>query len=240
MDARHDVLLLYELRHPEGVDHVLRRHAQHDRTVDGETQDVGRLVAVPGVAVAPEELLRGHLDAQRVRALGVVFGEDDRADDRDRGDEERRHGRPEDLEAGVAVDGRTVGVVVRFRAELPHREDADRGHDREDEDADARHEPEDEVDPVGLFRGRRRQPGHEKSHRGRHCGGGKSDCNQAHEHSPAHDREPTESAGKTPAPNKRHKPFTKGCFSRNRPGYPAACGPHHQKSPERRTTWESE
>src|SRR5438309_8897609 len=29
-------------------------------------------------------------------------------------------------------------------------------------------------------------------------------------------------------------------FPRDRVGYPAACGPHHRKGPERRTTWESE
>src|SRR3712207_7061674 len=43
------------------------------------------------------ELLAGDLDAERVLAGVVVLVEDDCADDRDRGDEDRGHGRPRDL-----------------------------------------------------------------------------------------------------------------------------------------------
>ena len=104
-----------------------------------------------GVAEGELELLRGDVDAQRVLRLGVVAGEDDRADDRDRGDEDERDDCPGDLEPRVPVDGRPVLEVVLLRPELDDRVDHHRGDDREDEDADRDHEPEGEGDPAGLL-----------------------------------------------------------------------------------------
>ncbi len=73
MNAGHEVLLLPELRHPEGVDDVLRRHPQHHRAIHREPQDVGLLVLVAGIGEAPEELLRRDFDAQRIGAAASSF-----------------------------------------------------------------------------------------------------------------------------------------------------------------------
>ena len=239
-DTGDEVLFLSELRHPERVDHVLAVHLQLDGLAERQAQLRDSQAFVLRIAECPGELLGQHVHLQVLLRNVAILGERDRADDGDRGHEHSRHRRPGDLEGGVAVNRSAVGVVVGTRPETDDRIEDHGNDEREDGDADPGHEPEDEVDSVGLLRGRRRQPGNEKSHRRRDCGDGEPDCDQAHEHSPAHEREPTESAGETPVANKRHKPFTKGCFLLERAGYPARCGPRRQTGPERRTTWESE
>ena len=146
-----DVLLDRELRHEDRVDDVERAHVELDGTALRQHEHRAGDVPSVGVAEGELELLRGDVDAQRVLRLCVVAGEDDRADDRDRGDEDERDDRPRDLEARVSVDGRSVLEVVLLHPELDDRVDHHRGDDREDEDADRDHEPEGEGDPARLL-----------------------------------------------------------------------------------------
>ena len=118
------------------MDHVERVQRQLHRPVDGQHELAGDDLVGAGVPELPGELLRGHGDAKRVRAGVVVLGEHDRADDRDRGHQDRRDRRPDDLEAGVPVDRRPVRLVLRLDAEVEHRVDDRGGHDGEDGDAD--------------------------------------------------------------------------------------------------------
>ena len=100
--------------------------------------------------------------------------------------------RPEDLEAGVAVDRRPVGVVVGPDAELHARVDRDRGDDREDEDADPDGDPEDEVDALPLLGGLLWEPVDEVRDRRRHRRNDQGDGDQRDDSSPARPVEPTE------------------------------------------------
>ena len=76
--------------------------------------------------------------------------EHDRAHDRDRGDEDGRDDRPDDLERRVAVHRRAVRPVPGLGAEVDHRVDQDRHDDGEDEEAMTGREPVDEVDAARL------------------------------------------------------------------------------------------
>ena len=134
--ARHGVLLLPELRHPEGVEHVDRAQLEHVSRPSGRRSIP---VATPfGYSKLPRELLRRDPDAERVGAGAVVLREHDRARDADHDHEHRRDRRPDDLDPRVAVDRRAVGVVVGLGAELPDRVEDHGADDREDGDADRR------------------------------------------------------------------------------------------------------
>ena len=102
----HGVLLLPEFRNPERVDHVERPEREARRPVDRQPEDVRGQALLLRVLERPGELLRGDVDAQRVRAGAVVSREDDRRDDRHRGHERERDRRPRDLEPRVPVDRR--------------------------------------------------------------------------------------------------------------------------------------
>ncbi len=65
----------------------------------------------------------------------------------------------------MAVDRGAVRLVVRRGAEAEDRVRQHRRDEREDDDADHDYEPEEEVDPVGLVRGRFRQPRQGKRNR---------------------------------------------------------------------------
>ena len=138
-----------------------------ERSVSSTVRSTGRTscpdvnFVVARVLERPGELLRGDLDPERVRAGVVVLGEHDRADDRDRGDEDRRDRRPDDLEPGVPVDRRAVRVVVGRHAEPEDRVDDHGRDDREDRDADRGREPEGELDPLPLLGGDVGQPRNE-------------------------------------------------------------------------------
>ena len=93
------------------MDHVQSTHRELSRAVDRQDEPRG-VVVVALVHELPRELLPDGLHLERVVARVGVSREHDRADDPDRGDENRRHGRPEDLEPGVPVDRRPVAVVV--------------------------------------------------------------------------------------------------------------------------------
>src|SRR5439155_26684613 len=73
VDPRDEILLLSEFGNPERMDYVPRVHGEDDRAIDGKPQHVRDLVSVTRVAVAPEELLRIHVDPERVRTRSVVL-----------------------------------------------------------------------------------------------------------------------------------------------------------------------
>ena len=161
--AGHGVLLLTELGHPERVQHVLGLDLQNrgavDRHVEVRRDDAfGRPVLV---LEEPGELLGDHVDVERVLRRRPVVVQHDRADDGDHRDERGRDRRPDDLQAGVAVDRRPVAIVVGMDAEAPDRVE-DRGRDdREDHDRDPGRQPEGHVDPVALLRRRNGEPRNE-------------------------------------------------------------------------------
>ena len=138
------------------MDHVGRLHLELDVTVERHHELVRHDAAL--VLEPPGELLREHLHLERVAARIGVLREDDRADDADRDDEDRRDDRPGELEPGVPVDRRPVGLVVGLHAERPDGVDDHAGDEREDPDADDRREPVGEDDPVHLLGSRVREP----------------------------------------------------------------------------------
>src|SRR5262245_5324163 len=107
---------------------------------------------------APFEL--DGLDLEGSVTVGelLVLHENDARVDADEDDEHSRDRRPQDLDAGVAVDRLAVLVVVGSRPELQDRIDRDRGDEREDDQADDRHRDVDVVDAPTLLRRERRQP----------------------------------------------------------------------------------
>ena len=188
--VRHDVLLLAHLGDPERVDHVARRHLELDAPVDRHHENVGLHASF--VVEAPGELLREHLDLERVVARVRVLREDDGAHDADRDHEDRRPDRPRDLEAGVPVDRRPVGVVVGLHPERPDRLDDHRGDEGEDPDADDRREPVGEDDPVHLLGGGLRQPRDQDRDEGRDDRRERGDHDHLDQGGPTdHRREPT-------------------------------------------------
>ena len=101
------------------MDHVGRLHLELGAAVERKHELVRLDPAVVRVDEAPGELLGEDLDVERVRACLAFFERTNALSDADRDDEDRRNDRPRDLEPGVAVDRRAVGLVLGGRRETP-------------------------------------------------------------------------------------------------------------------------
>ena len=107
--------------------------------------------AVVGVGEAPGELLAGHVHHQRVGLLGLDVVQDHPAVDGQRRDDDEGDRDPDDLEAGVAVDGLAVAQVAGLGLERDDRVDDHRHHQHEDRHRD---DQQDVVERVDVRRGR--------------------------------------------------------------------------------------
>ncbi len=155
--ARRRVDLHAPRGHPEAVDDVLRLHLEVDLGVHRHDQLVDVLEALARVVVGPVELLAPDRDRHvGVAALVVVQRLPRDAGQGD--DDDGRDGRPDDLEAVVAVDGRGDPGLAAALAEQDQRRDQDRRHQPGDA---ARDDDHDVVDAVGVDGLLRRLLGHE-------------------------------------------------------------------------------
>ena len=154
-DPGHDVLFLAPLGHPEGVDYVGRGHVKLQRLVHANDQ-LSYLHAIETVTFVdvrerPRELL--CLDVHDATVIGqiVVLHDDDCAPDTDDGDQNRRNDCPEDLDAGMPMNGLSVLHISRPGAKLQDRIDGHGGNESEDANTDNRRKQVEIVDPLSLL-----------------------------------------------------------------------------------------
>ena len=138
-DTRNCVDLEPPLRHPEVMDDVLRTHLESDLLADRDIQNVrGDLLATLIHLERPSELLAGDLhDARILRRRLLDVEEQDGRVGAEPGNDQRRDGGPDDLEACAAVSRRTVEVLLA-RAHAPASDGEDHGaeHDHGDRHRD--------------------------------------------------------------------------------------------------------
>ena len=134
-DPGHGIELLREARDEEAVDHVERAELEHDRLAFGQVEDRrdDLLSGRDRIGELERELTRGDVHGH-LALLAVLVRAQDRVGVRaQRHDQDRRHRGPHDLEAGVAVDRRTVHLLLpRAHPEFPDGEQHDRLHEHED------------------------------------------------------------------------------------------------------------
>ena len=126
--VRDQVALAVELRHPEGVEHVLGREREIGRAAHRQIELVRRDHAVLRIPELPPPLVADDLNLQRARDR-LCLRLEDRLDrwNGDEGEDDRWNERPAYFEGGVAVEllGLAVAVALTETDENHHQQRLD-------------------------------------------------------------------------------------------------------------------